>query len=234
MTVAFSSRDHGGVTANTSPTLFAESINEVFPTNRKRIPTSCYRCAHARNKLATRNYRPILSGSGKSTVCRSSTQCFGARLLIKARKSRGPAGTFPRLIASRSQAYKQPQDNTEGLRFSIVHLAASHECVQLMRMKFERPSWVPIEPWEGFCEMRQRLRKPLTDRAKWMVVKRLEGLVAEGWGAGELLDYATEVSWNTVWPIPSQGLRMTQKQVDLRRALDVGRGPELPPRKLIQ
>lgn len=59
--------------------------------------------------------------------------------------------------------------------------------------------WLPKESWDGFVEMRQRIRKPLTDRAKGMILKKLEAFRDDGMDVGEILDNSTLNSWQDVY-----------------------------------
>lgn len=56
------------------------------------------------------------------------------------------------------------------------------------------------ESWRAFTEMRQSIKKPMTDRAVQMMVKRLSGLAAQGWDPNDLLDASTRNSWQDVYP----------------------------------
>ena len=101
-------------------------------------------------------------------------------------------------------------------------------------MKFELPAWVPREAFDGFVEMRQRIRRPLTDYAKHLIVRKLERLVEDGYDAKEVLEQSILNSWQGLWPIndrPQAGFKMTYRDLQTQRELRVGRGPALPPLK---
>ena len=44
--------------------------------------------------------------------------------------------------------------------------------------RFAPPPWIPLESWKGFEAMRTKIRKPMTDRAKAMIVLELDKLRA--------------------------------------------------------
>ena len=64
------------------------------------------------------------------------------------------------------------------------------------------PDWMPQEAWDGFVEMRQKIKKPLkTDRAVKLAISTLEKLRAEGQDVAAVLDQSTMNSWLGLFPI---------------------------------
>lgn len=64
------------------------------------------------------------------------------------------------------------------------------------------PDWMPLEAWEGFVEMRTKIKKPLkTDRAVKLAIGTLEKLRAEGQDVAAVLDQSTMNSWLGLFPI---------------------------------
>lgn len=70
---------------------------------------------------------------------------------------------------------------------------------------FALPSWVPTDAWKGFEEMRRKIKKPMTDRAKDLVVAALDKLRTAGQDPGRVLDQSTRKSWQDVYPIKDDG-----------------------------
>ena len=62
------------------------------------------------------------------------------------------------------------------------------------------PPWVPTEAWDAWEDMRRRLRKPLTDYARDLAVKRLDDLRGEGWDPERIINLAIESGWLKFWP----------------------------------
>ena len=81
------------------------------------------------------------------------------------------------------------------------------------------PQWVPLDAWEGFCEMRQRMRKPLTERAKKLAIRRLDQLRRKGYEPGMILDQSTFMGWQGLWPLKGDwdGDGATRKTFDAIR-----------------
>lgn len=68
----------------------------------------------------------------------------------------------------------------------------------------EIPSWVPAEQWQAFVKMRKTIRKPLTDHAVSLAIKKLGRLASEGHDPGDVLDQSTMNSWQDLFPIRGQ------------------------------
>ena len=64
---------------------------------------------------------------------------------------------------------------------------------------FEIPDWMPVEAWNGYVEMRNKNRKSMTDRARRMVVKALDGMRLKGIDVAEVLDNSTRQNWTDVY-----------------------------------
>ncbi len=63
------------------------------------------------------------------------------------------------------------------------------------------PDWLPIDAWEGWLAMRKTLKKPATERAKQMAIKKLQDLAAEGNDPAAVLDQSTMAGWTDLYPI---------------------------------
>jgi len=61
------------------------------------------------------------------------------------------------------------------------------------------PEWLDPDAWKGFCEMRKRKRLPMTDRAKALILKKLEAFRAQGHDPTAILDASTASSWTDVY-----------------------------------
>jgi hypothetical protein len=66
---------------------------------------------------------------------------------------------------------------------------------------FLLPEWVPQNAWIAFEEMRLKNRKPMTDRARELVVKELENLKAKGNEPSAVLEQSVRNGWQDVFPL---------------------------------
>jgi hypothetical protein len=64
------------------------------------------------------------------------------------------------------------------------------------------PEWVDRSAWDGFVEMRKRIRYPLTPRAAELVWRELDKLRPQ-FDPDDVLDQSTRNAWRDVFPIRS-------------------------------
>jgi hypothetical protein len=63
------------------------------------------------------------------------------------------------------------------------------------KSSFSLPDWVPKDLWDGFLEMRQKIRKPATEKAKQLLVKKLSTLQAIGFQPDKVLEQSIINGW---------------------------------------
>lgn len=62
-----------------------------------------------------------------------------------------------------------------------------------------------MENWNGFCEMRKKIKKPLTDRAAKMILNELERLApGDNHTKGLILDQSVKRCWQDVYPLKGE------------------------------
>lgn len=71
----------------------------------------------------------------------------------------------------------------------------------LSRAKADLPEWLPPDEWRGFVAMRKQLKKPLTDRAIVLAIRKLEALRGEGHDPAAVLDQSSLKSWQDLYPV---------------------------------
>jgi hypothetical protein len=63
------------------------------------------------------------------------------------------------------------------------------------------PEWVPMSEWEGFSEMRVKMKKPMTELAKTMLIGDLDKLRAQGHDPAAVLLQSVVKCWDSVYPL---------------------------------
>ena len=63
------------------------------------------------------------------------------------------------------------------------------------------PEWVPSEAWNGFLEMRKKIKKPLTDRGVALALKKLGQLRDEGHDPSAVLDQSVMSNYQGLFPV---------------------------------
>lgn len=75
------------------------------------------------------------------------------------------------------------------------------------------PDWVPAEAWEGYVEMRKRIKKPMTERAVALKIKALEEFRDAGHDLTRILDQSTENNWTDLYEPKDRRAGDSQKRV---------------------
>ncbi len=63
------------------------------------------------------------------------------------------------------------------------------------------PDWINPESWDGFVEMRRKIKKPLTDRAMTLAIGKLEELRRQGQDPNKVLDQSTLHNWQGLFAV---------------------------------
>lgn len=63
------------------------------------------------------------------------------------------------------------------------------------------PDWLPAEEWRGFETMRRKIKKPMTERAAAMALRKLGELRDRGENPAAVLDQSTLHCWQDLYPI---------------------------------
>lgn len=89
------------------------------------------------------------------------------------------------------------------------------------------PEWIDSEAWDGYEEMRRKIRKPMTDRARSMAVRELERLKADGYDPNAVLDQSTFNSWQGLFELREKVSKKdtTALWLEFRAAIRDGRLP---------
>jgi len=69
------------------------------------------------------------------------------------------------------------------------------------------PDWISQDSWDGFVEMRKKIKKPLTDRACTGIINKLDRFGKQN--ANAILDQSTENCWQTVYELKEQPQQQT-------------------------
>jgi hypothetical protein len=65
--------------------------------------------------------------------------------------------------------------------------------------RFVLPDWIPSAAWDGYVEMRVKIKAPMTEHAKALSVGKLDALRAKGFDPAAVLNEATEKSWRGIY-----------------------------------
>lgn len=110
-------------------------------------------------------------------------------------------------ISTKKSANKYAKTSVEykniNLKEYIVAAETESQAFELTadsRERFFLHPKIPIEPWCAFEEMRNSMRKPMTDAARRLLQRKLINLAIDGYSPQELLETATLRCWLDVYP----------------------------------
>lgn len=75
----------------------------------------------------------------------------------------------------------------------------------------EFPDWLPTEAWEEFVKMRKGIKKPLTDYATKLMLKKLAVMHQQGHDVQAVLDQSILKCWLDVFPVRAEFQQQRQQ-----------------------
>lgn len=112
-----------------------------------------------------------------------------------------------KVTGSKGQVREKDRDREEGKDATAAAATPPKKPEQPNLIDFVLPDWVPQKPWDEFVAMRRRIRAPLTDHAKDLIVKELAALRTKGDDPGAVLDQSTRKGWRDVFKLKTEGGR---------------------------
>lgn len=93
-------------------------------------------------------------------------------------------------------APKQPRTTTS------PKASPSPKRARATAVAFVPPSDIPEAEWEAFEDMRRRIKKPMTDKARTLAVNRLRELADAGFPPGDVLNHSILNNYQGLFPPP--------------------------------
>jgi len=94
---------------------------------------------------------------------------------------------------------------------------------------FALPDWIREDTWKAYEEMRKKIRKPMTERARDLIIKKLLEMKQAGQDANAVLEQSVMSSWTGIFPIKTdtspagnQQPWWTDDQATLAKAKELG------------
>ena len=84
------------------------------------------------------------------------------------------------------------------------HRNKSVENAVTLRNAVTLPEWMPLDQWRAYCDMRIKIKKPLTDWAKGLAIAKLERLREQGHHPAAVLAQSAFSGWQGLFPIKEQ------------------------------
>lgn len=68
------------------------------------------------------------------------------------------------------------------------------------------PDWLPLEAWQAFLDMRKKIKKPATDYAQKLLIKKLGAFHANEMDPAAILNQSIMNGWQDLYALKDQGV----------------------------
>ena len=73
---------------------------------------------------------------------------------------------------------------------------------------------MPLQEWEEFLKMRTRIKSPVTDHGKKLLINKLSKLKEEGGDPCEILQQSTMNSWKGLFSVNGNDRKSTNQEIN--------------------
>ena len=184
---------------------FADAMEELGDAERGRLFTAMLKYAETGAAPDFRGNERFIWPVAKLQIDRMAAECEGRAKTSRENGSKGgrPKKTQgnPRNPAGFSKTQKsQDKDNDKDKDKENIP-SGNNTPPTPPRGCVDVPEDL-MENWNGFCEMRKKIKKPLTDRAAKMILNELERLApGDNQTKGLILDQSVKRCWQDVYPL---------------------------------
>lgn len=183
---------------------FADAMEELGDAERGRLFTAMLKYAETGAAPDFRGNERFIWPVAKLQIDRMAAECEGRAKTSRENGSKGgrPKKTQgnPKNPAGFSKTQKsQDKDNDKDKDKENIP-SGNNTPPTPPRGRVDVPEAL-MENWNGFCEMRKKIKKPLTDRAAKMILNELERLApGDNHTKGLILDQSVKRCWQDVYP----------------------------------
>lgn len=184
---------------------FADAMEELGDAERGRLFTAMLKYAETGAAPDFRGNERFIWPVAKLQIDRMAAECEGRAKTSRENGSKGgrPKKTQgnPKNPAGFSKTQKsQDKDNDKDKDKENIP-SGNNTPPTPPRGRVDVPEAL-MENWNGFCEMRKKIKKPLTDRAAKMILNELERLApGDNHTKGLILDQSVKRCWQDVYPL---------------------------------
>lgn len=182
---------------------FADAMEELGDAERGRLFTAMLKYAETGAAPDFRGNERFIWPVAKLQIDRMAAECEGRAKTSRENGSKGgrPKKTQgnPKNQAGFSKTQKSQDKDKDKDKENIP--SGNNTPPTPPRGRVDVPEAL-MENWNGFCEMRKKIKKPLTDRAAKMILNELERLApGDNHTKGLILDQSVKRCWQDVYPL---------------------------------
>ena len=112
----------------------------------------------------------------------SLTPLFSSGFLVRYQLDSNLIAERKQLVPTETETYKEETQNRAIAQFVL-------------------PNDVDKTLWQEFMQMRTKIRKPATDRAKWLLIGKLANLEKQGYDQRKVMQQSIRNCWQDVFPL---------------------------------
>jgi len=71
------------------------------------------------------------------------------------------------------------------------------------------PDWMPMEAWNAYLDMRKKIKKPMTEYAKYLACRQLQAMKEKGQDIEAVINKSVQHSWSGLYEIAMQHEKKT-------------------------
>lgn len=182
---------------------FADAMEELGDAERGRLFTAMLKYAETGAAPDFRGNERFIWPVAKLQIDRMAAECEGRAKTSRENGSKGgrPKKTQgnPKNPAGFSKTQKSQDKDNDKDKENIPSGNNTPPTPPRGRVDVQEAL---MENWNGFCEMRKKIKKPLTDRAAKMILNELERLApGDNHTKGLILDQSVKRCWQDVYPL---------------------------------
>lgn len=180
---------------------FADAMEELGDAERGRLFTAMLKYAETGAAPDFRGNERFIWPVAKLQIDRMAAECEGR---AKTSRENGSKGGRPKKTQGnpKNQAgFSKTQKSQDKDKDKENIPSGNNTPPTPPRGRVDVPEAL-MENWNGFCEMRKKIKKPLTDRAAKMILNELERLApGDNHTKGLILDQSVKRCWQDVYPL---------------------------------
>lgn len=180
---------------------FADAMEELGDAERGRLFTAMLKYAETGAAPDFRGNERFIWPVAKLQIDRMAAECEGK---AKTSRENGSKGGRPKKTQGNPKnpaGFSKTQKSQDKDKDKENIPSGNNTPPPPPRGRVDVPEAL-MENWNGFCEMRKKIKKPLTDRAAKMILNELERLApGDNHTKGLILDQSVKRCWQDVYPL---------------------------------
>lgn len=180
---------------------FADAMEELGDAERGRLFTAMLKYAETGAAPDFRGNERFIWPVAKLQIDRMAAECEGK---AKTSRENGSKGGRPKKTQGNPKnpaGFSKTQKSQDKDKDKENIPSGNNTPPTPPRGRVDVPEAL-MENWNGFCEMRKKIKKPLTDRAAKMILNELERLApGDNHTKGLILDQSVKRCWQDVYPL---------------------------------